>query len=346
MADAGKVSVREAIDQDQPTRPTASRRTWLALAVGGAVLAAAALVVGGAYLGWRAAAPSPQPVPSASLVTVAADPYDGAQVAVEMPDVRGLARTEALTVLSDAGIPSRVVTTEDVPWAGVAGLVVGQSPLFGTANPTQVTLRVAVPVTVPEVVGMSEEEALAGLEGIGARVEVSRVYRPGKTPGTVVSVTPLPGQPVPDAVSLITAAEPDAIFLDQVDTLDGYCGSAPVTVNGIDYEHSVTCSAGSTERPNVVAYSLRRGVQTVTGTVGIDDESDPTATATVTVVVDGKTLQRLTVAYGKPAKLSLTTAGRLRLEFRVTSPESVRAVLADLQLVGDPAAIAVLGDTT
>lgn len=344
-------------DSEEFEAPVASMRTHqesgvsrgkrLAMAAAGVTLTAVALVVVGAYMGWRAAAPSPQPVPSASLVTVAADPYDGAQAAVEMPDVRGLARTEALTVLADAGVPSRVVTITDVPWAGVTGLVVGQSPLFGTADPTQVTLRVAVPVTVPAVVGMSEEEALAGLEGIGARVEVSRVYRPGETPGTVISVTPPPGQPVPDAVTLVTAAEPDAIFLDQVDTLDGYCSSSmSATVNGTDYEHSVTCSAGSSERPNVVAYSLRRGVESVSGTIGIDDESDPTATATVTVVADGKTLQRLTVGYGKPARLNLTTAGRLRLEFRVTSPESARAVLADVQLVGDPIAIAVLGDST
>mgnify|MGYP001377031951 CR=1 FL=1 len=343
MIDTATTSAPEPTDPNPAPVSAGSPPPWRAIAAAGIALTVVAVLAAGVYLGWRAAAHQPQPEPSTSILTVAADPYAGAAGQVEMPDLRGLTRADAVTVLSDAGIPSRVVTVTDVPWAGATGLVVGQTPLFGTTDPTAVTLRIAAPATIPTVIGATEDAALTALEGLGTRVEVTRRYRPGTTPGTVLSVTPAPGKPVPDSVTLVTAAEPDAIFLDQVSTLDGYCSTGSATVNGTDYTHAVNCNAGPADDPAVVSYSLRRGISTVTGTAGIDDSADPAASATLTIRLDGKALTTVPLAYGKPVALNLSTAGGLRLELSITSTNSTTVTLADVTLLGDPAVVAKLG---
>lgn len=326
--------------------PAASggRRPGTVIVVIGATMLAAALLGLGVFLGWRAGARGAEaPATATSVVTVPADPYGGTSTKAQMPDVRGLTRADALTALADAAIPSRVVTVVDVPWAGAEGLVVGQAPNFGTEDPTGVVLRVAAPATIPGIVGMTEAEALTTLENLGARVGVTRVFRAGAAPGTVLAVTPRPGQPAAAVVAVVTAADPGAVYLDQVTPLQGYCSTGSATVNGVDHDHVVRCESGRAGSPSVVAYSLRRGIAKVQGTIGIADDADPSSAASVTVLLDGRPQKTLRIAYGKPSPLEHATTGVLRIELRMTSLTGATVSLADVQLSGDPQIVARLG---
>ena len=100
--------------------------------------------------------------------------------------------------------------------------------------------------------------------------------------------------------------------------------------------------------PNVTTYSLRRGVQTIKGVIGIPDDADPAAGAKVTITLDGKPVKTVTVGYGKPVTVDLNTAGALRLTFTsVTTNPNVNGnvALADIVLTGDPAFITKLGQS-
>lgn len=108
---------------------------------------------------------------------------------VEVPEVTNQPEAEAVRLLEELGLTVTIaeyVHDDDVP----EGAVLSQSPAAGETvlHGDRVTLRISkgpAPVTVPDVVGRSEDQARAMLEGRGLRVEVVYVdtiipFRAGK----------------------------------------------------------------------------------------------------------------------------------------------------------------------
>jgi serine/threonine-protein kinase len=94
---------------------------------------------------------------------------------VPVPDIVGKTEDEARTALENAGLHVTVVPTDDAKKA--PGTVLAQSPGSGavTARGSVVTIDVAqqpTQVTVPGVVGRTQNEATATLSGAGLKVEV------------------------------------------------------------------------------------------------------------------------------------------------------------------------------
>ncbi len=85
-----------------------------------------------------------------------------------IPYVAGMSQTNAVEQLEAKGF---TVTTEEVPSDTVSGHVVDVKPQEGTRvdEGTKVHLTIGVSRTVPEVVGMSREEARTTLEAAGAQ---------------------------------------------------------------------------------------------------------------------------------------------------------------------------------
>jgi serine/threonine-protein kinase len=103
---------------------------------------------------------------------------------VPVPKVTKMTEDEARAVLAEAGF--EVVATEDYSEKIPAGSVISQDPPRGTdlqpGNTVAIVVSLGPPVfTMPDVVGMSREQAVATLEGLGAVVHVVLVLPPGAT---------------------------------------------------------------------------------------------------------------------------------------------------------------------
>ena len=159
-----------------PAAPAAKSKTGLWVAVIAVVLLA---VVAGIWLAGRGG--------SAETVTV--------------PEVVGLTQPEAEQALSDAGLEIGTVT-ESPSTTATVGDVMAQDPAEGDEvdQGSEVDLVVAVPsdlVEVPDVVGMSKDEALQALARAQMQVAVTEAPSDDIAAGDVVSQSPKAGQQVP-----------------------------------------------------------------------------------------------------------------------------------------------------
>ena len=117
------------------------------------------------------------------------------QVAVPrtIPDVVGKTRDEAGKLLNEAGFDH--VTFVEVKSDDAEGTVLSLEPAVGqkakASTPIEVT--VAVPYTVPDVVGKCNAEAVAALEAASYKANVQYYYTEEVTEGLVVSIDPAPG---------------------------------------------------------------------------------------------------------------------------------------------------------
>jgi serine/threonine-protein kinase len=119
------------------------------------------------------------PYESAVDVVVSKGPFP-----VAVPRVTRLTEEEARAQLSEAGF--EVSVTEDYSEDVALGKVISQDPPRGTELQPGTTVAIVVslgpPVfTMPDVVGMSREQAVATLQDLGAVVRVILVLQPGTT---------------------------------------------------------------------------------------------------------------------------------------------------------------------
>ncbi len=110
-----------------------------------------------------------------------------------VPDVEGLSLEEARAKLSAAGIDQLRLEYQNA--SEEKGTVIAVSPVAGTKVNAEdvVTLVVAQPYTVPDVVGLAEDAALAALERAGLSGNVSYVPSEDVDAGRVVATDPAAG---------------------------------------------------------------------------------------------------------------------------------------------------------
>lgn len=117
---------------------------------------------------------------------------------VEVPNVVGMTETAAKTALTNAGF--KVVVTTENSETVTAGLVISSDPEGGTTATygSDVTIVVSsgpvvVNPTVPNVVGMLENDAKAELTALGYKVEVITASSDTVESGKVISSNPIAG---------------------------------------------------------------------------------------------------------------------------------------------------------
>ena len=145
-----------------------------------------------------------------------------ASATVTVPAVRGMEVQEAIDELEDLDlvVTEQAVTDAEVP----AGLATGTTPAAGAevARSSDITLLVSAGtsgVQVPAVVGLSEEQARATLEGADLEVgEVTTEASETVVAGTVISQDPGPGESVPAGtdIDLIVSAGSGALLVPDV----------------------------------------------------------------------------------------------------------------------------------
>ena len=137
--------------------------------------------------------------------------------AVAVPNIIGLPEARAQTVIEAAGLDFGTPVTvrlADRP----EGTVVDQDPRAGSAVASGSTVVPTIStqrelVTVPDLVGDSQAEALVSLTSVGLRISgVEEVFEPSIPAGRIVASRPAAGTTVAtgSGVDIIVAAEPEA----------------------------------------------------------------------------------------------------------------------------------------
>ena len=136
------------------------------------------------------------------ITSVLGDGSDSANADLEtvaVPVVIGLDQEDAVRVLTDEGFEVDVAFAEN--GAVAAGVVFDQSPQQGSQAEVGSTVQVTVSqsdetVLLPNVLGQTEEDAVAILEAAGLRVDFTREASDEFDEGIVIGMTPDPGQEV------------------------------------------------------------------------------------------------------------------------------------------------------
>lgn len=329
-----------------PRPPRRGRRRRVGFALLAALVLGAA--GGGFVAGWTLSGEieARKPAVESTVVEVEVPSYAGT-TSVPMPDVRGLDETAAREVLADAGISLDIVEMSSREAAGPEGVVVEQSPAFGTTDPEDVALVVSTQALVPEVDGLDSARLIASLGVLGADVEIVTAYVPGAASGTALSITPTTGEPLPSHVTLTVAEASSSIFLTALDRVDGQCSSTSGQINGVTYPDTVSCAADAEGKET--SWVLSRVVDSLEATVGVPDAGDPATRVRVEVFADGVLVGSAEAGYGAPAPLVAPVTGALRVTVRTTllsgDPDgwaSEVVLLGDARAVGGAQAITAL----
>ena len=326
---------RKRKERKQPHKP---RR--LQLLVAGSTLLVLGLLGAGATGGfWLHERYRTPPAPVLDLDPAAVEGDAPLLGPVVLPDVVLLAQADAENALADAGVDLSIVTSKQVPWAGAAGLVVGQEPRRGVRDPKAITLSVSRPTTVPKAVGLAGADVQATLDDLGAEVVRISVYQPGAKVGQVLAIEPGSGAPLPDRVVLRVAGEPAAVYLDAISAQTGGCSSESLELGGRTFDHAMRCSSGSGDTPSETSYALGGGIDRLETSVAGADGGQPVR---LRILLDGKVLATTTLTPGKVEDLSLPLTGGAQLVFESTAVGESSGeswYLADPRLLGSVAGV-------
>lgn len=334
----GKASTEPLPGKSRRLGPRARR--WL---VGTALCLAGAAILGSAAGGWwlanRTLIASHEDSPATQTESDSLD-----LPAFQMPDVRGLTQAAAEQVLVDSGVPVNAITTHDAPSAARPGVVVDQSPAFGASEVSKVDLGIGVPVTMPDLAGETQTDAVETLSGYGVAATVSYAYSNDVSPGLVVSVSPEVGTRLDATASIVVATSGVTLPLSQIDTVDGGCDSDDeVAINGQDYSTAIACYADA-DRAGNATWVLSKTVDRFAATVGITDDAAPEASAPYQVLVDGEVVAQGTASFGDSTQIDVSLTGALQLTIKVgpASAEAVRVVFGNAVVYGSDEGIARL----
>ena len=202
--------------------------------------------------------------------------------------------------------------------------------------------------TMPDLVGMTTEQARAELPGV--KVTVVKANAPsGEKEGTVLSTDPAAGEKIPDAVTLTVAGSVKTIYLADLDSTSSAFSNDVVDMNGVTYDHGMRVSFSYYNSSQTSEWSLGRHFNTLSGTIGITDDSSQSGAAfAVDFYVDQELVQSETLRAGEFKDISLDVQDGLRLKIVITRTDKknggATVGFGDFQLQGDSDKVPDLDD--
>ena len=210
--------------------------------------------------------------------------------------------------------------------------------------------------TMPDLVGLTADQAKAKLPG-NVKVDVVKANAPhGEKEGTVLSTDPAAGEKISDTVTLTvagsatsssTSGSTKTVYLADIKATE-QVNTDVFDLNGKSQVHGFTkifysASQWSTE------WNLGRHFNTMSGTIGITDNSkDSNATFTVEFYLDQELVQTETLAFGEFKDISLNVQNKLRLKVVITRTDkgsrTASVGFGDFQLQGDSDKVPSLDD--
>ncbi len=176
-------------------------------------------------------------------------------VARVIPDIVGKTKDEAAALLAQEGFTN--IEYSEVTSNEPEGTIISTAPVEGTRakGNAKITLEVAVPFRVPEVKGMTADEARAALESLGYHVTTKEVYAEDVEEGRAAGTDPVAGSALPSGSDVVLnlakhrSSELVALtraFLNEHDR---------VKINGVNYEISEISKVSYT-RNNTCTYTI------------------------------------------------------------------------------------------
>ena len=202
--------------------------------------------------------------------------------------------------------------------------------------------------TMPDLVGMTTEQARAELPGVKVTV-VKSAAPSGEKEGTVLSTDPAAGEKIPDAVTLTVAGSVKTIYLADLDSTSSAFSNDVVDMNGVTYDHGMRVSFSYYNSSQTNEWILGRHFNTLSGTIGITDDSSQSGAAfAVDFYVDQELVQSETLRVGEFKDISLDVQDGLRLKIVITRTDkkngSATVGFGDFQLQGDSDKVPDLDD--
>ena len=202
--------------------------------------------------------------------------------------------------------------------------------------------------TMPDLVGMTTEQARAELPGVKVTV-VKSAAPSGEKEGTVLSTDPAAGEKIPDAVTLTVAGSVKTIYLADLDSTSSAFSNDVVDMNGVTYDHGMRVSFSYYNSSQTSEWSLGRHFNTLSGTIGITDDSSQSGAAfAVDFYVDQELVQSETLRVGEFKDISLDVQDGLRLKIVITRTDKknggATVGFGDFQLQGDSDKVPDLDD--
>lgn len=337
-----------------PAEPTLGRR----MAVVGRFVASLLVLVGAAaLLAWSIKSSLESDPTAVRLAAEVAESPSPAGVSprtsllpqndiVDLPDVRGSDRNEALAVLTEAGLAADTVNVKEVAWVPPVGVVVDQSPAPGTDDPESVELSISKKATAPKLAGMSEDDAVEALEALGAAAEITREYRAGTEPGKVVAQDPADGTELTESVGITIAEAGVPVSLAEIDTTGSSygCGSGTVTVNSVDREAEISCTVYPGDEAETSEYVLAGQHGGFRSTLVVSSDSQLGQQARVTVSTETGEIANETVGVGSEVPIAGDVTGAQRLIISIAplsaddsaSSDGVQVGLVEAELLTSP----------
>lgn len=303
---------------------------WFGTVVAAALLSAAAVI-----LWWPPTTTTYEvlpPVTEAEGEAVTAGP-------IFTPDVIGLDTTTARRVLVDAGL-SGDMTIIDTPAAGPEGIIRAQNPEpGGVADPVEIFVSAAV--DIPELAGMTIDDARTALEDYDVQIRLVREVDPSVDSGQVLNSEPAAGEPLPTIIELTISDEGSWVWLNNVSVNDreGSCASInDLVAAGVRFDVALECTEPSTN-DGFLEYSLDGRAIRISGSLTLRDAA-PDSQMSVTITGDGVELGAFTLSPRQIEDYSFGITGVDRLRFTWSDNEIEDElpilVIAEPRLHGDP----------
>lgn len=214
-----------------------------------------------------------------------------------------------------------------------------------TTTTEKKTTTTPVPAEMPDLVGLSVDQARAKVSDLGITVKAVNVVSVDKASGTIVSQTPAAGAPFEKTVVINVARPAVKTYLADLKSVEGQSLQAgTATLNATAYTHALSAASCSTYSDNAVTtgFDLSRTYTRLLTKVGVSDDSPSGSSVKFEVLGDGRTLASTTAGLGAPQDIDVDVTGVLRLQIVSTALSSgtgtCTVVWADPQLTSPPPA--------
>lgn len=194
---------------------------------------------------------------------------------IGVPDVMGLTRAEAQTVLAAAGL-ALGATIEQPSATARVGTVIAQNPRVGVrvrrGTAVDLTVGTLASITVPSLTGQTQAEAIATLERAGLIVGQITFQVTGRAPvGTVIGQSPLAGGTLaPDgevSLTVVRAAGsftvPSVVGLSEAAAISRLGDAGFTTIVGREYSTTVDPGIVISQVPAAATRVTSRGDVTI-----------------------------------------------------------------------------------